>query len=95
MFAVQVQILLKADHDSKPSAPTLDTMDMDSCSIAINISNNNFVRIHKTLRMTPAMAAGLTDRLWESERFAKLVGGCGSQAHEAGALQKAARLAGK
>jgi hypothetical protein len=24
----------------------------------------NFVRIHKTLRVTPAMAAGLTDRLW-------------------------------
>jgi IS1 family transposase len=25
----------------------------------------NFVRIHKTLRMTPAMAAGVTKRLWE------------------------------
>jgi hypothetical protein len=25
----------------------------------------NFVRIHKTLRTTPAMAAGVTQRLWE------------------------------
>jgi len=25
----------------------------------------NFVRIHKTLKVTPAMAAGVTDRLWE------------------------------
>jgi hypothetical protein len=25
----------------------------------------NFVRIHKTLRTTPAMAAGVTARLWE------------------------------
>jgi hypothetical protein len=25
----------------------------------------NFVRVHKTLRMTPAMAAGVTGRLWE------------------------------
>ena len=25
----------------------------------------NFVRIHQTLRTTPAMAAGVTDRLWE------------------------------
>jgi len=25
----------------------------------------NFVRIHKTTRMTPAMKAGVTDRLWE------------------------------
>jgi hypothetical protein len=25
----------------------------------------NFVRIHATLRVTPAMAAGVTDKLWE------------------------------
>jgi hypothetical protein len=25
---------------------------------------NNFVRIHKTLKVTPAMAAGVTDKLW-------------------------------
>jgi len=25
----------------------------------------NFVRIHKTLRTTPAMAAGITSRRWE------------------------------
>jgi len=25
----------------------------------------NFVRIHKTLRVTPAMAAGVADRPWE------------------------------
>ena len=24
----------------------------------------NFTKIHKTLRTTPAMAAGLTDRVW-------------------------------
>jgi hypothetical protein len=25
----------------------------------------NFVHIHQTLKVTPAMAAGVTDRLWE------------------------------
>ena len=25
----------------------------------------NFVRVHQTLKVTPAMAAGVTDRLWE------------------------------
>lgn len=25
----------------------------------------NFVRIHKTLRVTPAMGAGVADKLWE------------------------------
>lgn len=33
----------------------------------------NFVRIHKTLRITPAMAAGLTDRLWSMEDVAALI----------------------
>jgi hypothetical protein len=33
----------------------------------------NFVRIHKTLRMTPAMAAGVSDHLWEIEDIAALL----------------------
>src|SRR5207302_8486174 len=27
----------------------------------------NFTRMHKTLRMTPAMAAGISDRLWSMD----------------------------
>ena len=34
-------------------------------SVALFTTYYNFVRVHKTLRMTPAMAAGVTDRLWE------------------------------
>jgi IS1 family transposase len=34
-------------------------------SVALFAMYYNFVRIHKTLRTTPAMAAGVTDRLWE------------------------------
>jgi hypothetical protein len=33
-------------------------------SVALHCMNYNFCRIHKTLRVTPAMAAGVTDRLW-------------------------------
>jgi IS1 family transposase len=33
----------------------------------------NFVRIHKTLRMTPAMAAGVSDRLWSMEDVIALI----------------------
>lgn len=36
-----------------------------ACAVALHCMYYNFVRIHKTLRMTPAMAAGVTDRLWE------------------------------
>jgi IS1 family transposase len=33
----------------------------------------NWTRVHKTLRVTPAMEAGLTDRLWTMEEIADLV----------------------
>lgn len=33
----------------------------------------NFVRIHKTLRVTPAMAAGVSDRLWSMEDIVSLI----------------------
>ena len=33
----------------------------------------NFVRIHKTLRVTPAMEAGVTDRLWTLEDAVGLI----------------------
>jgi hypothetical protein len=33
--------------------------------MAIYFMHYNFVRIHQTLRVTPAMAAGVTDRRWE------------------------------
>ena len=34
-------------------------------NIALFTTYYNFVRIHQTLRVTPAMAAGVTDKLWE------------------------------
>jgi hypothetical protein len=33
----------------------------------------NFVRIHQTLRTTPAMAAGVTDKLWDIENMIALL----------------------
>ena len=33
----------------------------------------NFVRIHKTLHVTPAMAAGIADRLWSMEDVVALI----------------------
>ena len=33
----------------------------------------NFVKLHKAHRMTPAMAAGVSDRLWSVEDIALLV----------------------
>lgn len=33
----------------------------------------NFVRFHKTLRVTPAMAPGIVDQLWSVEKIVGLV----------------------
>jgi hypothetical protein len=42
-------------------------------SIALHYMHYNFCRIHKTLRVTPAMAAGVTDRLWTVADLVALV----------------------
>ena len=42
-------------------------------SVALHYMHYNFVRIHKTLRVTPAMAAGVTDRLWTIGDIVRLV----------------------
>jgi hypothetical protein len=38
---------------------------MDDLPVALFAMYYNFVRIHKALRTTPAMAAKVTERLWE------------------------------
>jgi len=40
--------------------------------VALHFMYYNFARIHKTLRITPAMAAGVSERLWSIEDIVKL-----------------------
>jgi IS1 family transposase len=42
-------------------------------AIALHYMYYNFVRIHRSLRCTPAMAAGVTSRLWEIEDIVALL----------------------
>ena len=41
--------------------------------MAIYFMHYNFVRIHQTLRVTPAMAAGVTSKLWEMSDMVKVL----------------------
>jgi hypothetical protein len=41
--------------------------------MAIYFMHYNFVRIHQTLRVTPAMAAKVTGRLWEMADMVKVL----------------------
>lgn len=43
-------------------------------ALAIHYMNYNFCRIHQTLRVTPAMAAGITDHVWEIGDVLSLLG---------------------
>ena len=38
-------------------------------TLALHFAHYNFMRIHKTLRVTPAMEAGITDHVWEWEEM--------------------------
>ena len=42
-------------------------------AVALHFAYYNFVRIHKTLRVTPAMAAGVTDKLWDMSDLVAIV----------------------
>ncbi len=42
-------------------------------AIALHFMHYNFARIHQTLRVTPAMAAGVTDHVWEISEIVDLV----------------------
>ncbi len=41
--------------------------------VALHFMHYNFVRIHKTLRVTPAQEAGVTDKLWTVEDIVNLL----------------------
>jgi IS1 family transposase len=56
-------------------------------NVALFSTFYNFVRIHKTLRVTPAMAAGVTDRLWEIGDIVALV-----EANDARSLENVAPI---
>jgi hypothetical protein len=58
-------------------------------AVALHFAYYNFVCIHKTLRMTPAMAAGVTDKLWEMADLVAVVEAAEEAPKKARALQEA------
>jgi hypothetical protein len=42
-------------------------------SVAIHFMHYNFVRIHQSLRVTPAMVAGMTDTLWSLTDMVRVI----------------------
>ena len=44
-----------------------------AAAVALHFMHYNFARIHQSLRITPAMAAGVSDHLWEIEEIIALL----------------------
>ena len=44
-------------------------------AVSLHFMYYNFARIHQTLRVTPAMEAGVTDHVWSLEEIARLIKG--------------------
>jgi hypothetical protein len=38
-------------------------------AVSLHFAHYNFVRVHRTLRVTPAMEAGVSDRLWSLDEL--------------------------
>ena len=48
-------------------------IEMHMHAVSLHFLHYNFARIHKTLRVTPAMQAGIADHVWTLEEIAALV----------------------
>ena len=44
-------------------------LDNLKAALALHFAGHNFVRVHRSLRVTPAMEAGLTERVWDLAEF--------------------------
>ncbi|MDZ4777269.1 MAG: IS1 family transposase [Alphaproteobacteria bacterium] len=53
-------------------------------AVALHFCHYNFCRIHKTLKITPAMAAGVSSRLWSIEEMVERTAWTGSPVQGAG-----------
>lgn len=48
-------------------------IDNHAHAVALHFMYYNFCRVHQTLRVTPAMEAGLTDHVWTLEELVSLL----------------------
>jgi hypothetical protein len=60
----------------------LKQIENHACAVALHAMYYNFVRVHQTIRMSPATAAGVTKRLWEMNDVVEMIESFESRDHE-------------
>jgi hypothetical protein len=63
---------LYPESSSDIQSPSPKKAETHAATVAIHFMHYNFARIHKALRITPAMAAGLADHVWSLEEIVRL-----------------------
>jgi hypothetical protein len=58
-------------------------------AFALHMMRYNFICVHKTFRVSPAMEAGVTDRLWNIADIAKLIEEAEAKPSKRGPYKKA------
>ena len=71
-FAAAGLSVLRCDlpfRQRRPVGPPSPASSAAADRAGLHFCHYNFVRMHKTIRMTPAMAAGVENRLWSIEEL--------------------------
>jgi len=58
---------------TRPTNAFAKRIENHEAAIALHYMHYNFCRIHQTLRVTPAMEAGIADHVWSLEEIVKLL----------------------
>lgn len=75
----QLRGTAKSDHENEHEAlhPLTNALskkiENHVAAIALHYMHYNFCRIHQTLRVTPAMEAGVTDHVWDIQEVVALL----------------------
>src|SRR5438034_1674180 len=48
-------------------------LEMHGLNLALHFTYYNFCKVHNSLRITPAMAAGISDHVWEIDELVSLL----------------------
>lgn len=77
---------------TRPTNAFSKKIDSHIHALALYFVFYKFTRIHKSLKVTPAMAAGLTDRRWSMEDVIALIDARRAAPRKRGPYKKSARI---
>jgi hypothetical protein len=68
-----IDSIVRTTGAAKHTVPFSKKIKNHGHAVALHFMYYNFVRVHKTLRVTPAMEAGIADHVWSMEELVSLL----------------------